>query len=320
MRVLSILTLIAAFQFSTNLPAEEPELWDDLKTVIAKLQPEATVTQSDADHFVMQYNVRPVERHVLLRSGPSHTTTSRETPVGPGFLVDISVHRVDYLPGWEFSMTGLNYVGVLFGEDCCLRYQNAFRLRGEQGYLVLSYYCGESADPRILKTVKEKLRAATDEIYPDKVSTWPATRDEIKERLNSFFPFQAQDVETLAEENVLTYQYHVQEYEFHKISEDGTVAEEAHRETGPAFDGFIVRISNPKPRPLTAVQPNLVREKGPYWRRFYCMAPVRKSIDKVEIEILYGPRTSGQKLEHLLDELVPVVRFPEAIRFDSWFE
>ncbi|MCA9043384.1 MAG: hypothetical protein KDA69_03635, partial [Planctomycetaceae bacterium] len=72
MRVLSILTLIAAFQFSTNLPAEEPELWDDLKTVIAKLQPEATVTQSDADHFVMQYNVRPVERHVLLRSGPSH--------------------------------------------------------------------------------------------------------------------------------------------------------------------------------------------------------------------------------------------------------
>ncbi|MCA9045457.1 MAG: hypothetical protein KDA69_14110, partial [Planctomycetaceae bacterium] len=229
-------------------------------------------------------------------------------------------HRVDYLPGWEFGQAGLFYVGVLYGDECSLRYCNAFRLRGEQGYVELCFDCGESADPLILKTVKEKLRAATDEIYPDKVSTWPATRDEIKERLNSFFPFQAQDVETLAEENVLTYQYHVQEYEFHKISEDGTVAEEAHRETGPAFDGFIVRISNPKPRPLTAVQPNLVREKGPYWRRFYCIAPVRSSIGKVEIEILYGPRTSGQKLEHLLDELVPVVRFPEAIRFDSWFE
>lgn len=96
--------------------------------------------------------------------------------------------------------------------------------------------------------------------------------------------------------------YKTQVYKIHGSFMTGEISKEAHDETGPTYQGFILSVSlEKKETPHQAVIPQTIRY--PYWKTDLRITTIARSDEQLYWYLSYGSRTDEALLKKIRDQL-----------------
>ena len=120
----------------------------------------------------------------------------------------------------------------------------------------------------------------------------------IEAELRSFFDAECPEAQLQLEEGVLIGRYQTQEFMVHNIDKTGHIAEEAHAEEGPNYQGFLLRLTIAEgPYEGAAVLPQVLTE--PYWQTYINAFPLESGKYHIFISLSFGMRTEAHIIETL---------------------
>ena len=188
---------------------------------------------------------------------------------------------------------------------------------GKAGYLVLCWDYGPQTDMTILKMVRAEFDAVGEQVYPTLPAQWDTRKAELQKHLAGVVKKRQVEATWRTDENdCLTCECNIVEFDVHAVDEKGIVSEMAHKETGPQENGFIVRLSPLEKTVQRQPKPMAGFSYGPYWKHQFCVYDEYN--EPFRLDLLYGKKTD----ENLWRDLSDAIRehFREAGRTQRMFK
>ncbi len=103
------------------------------------------------------------------------------------------------------------------------------------------------------------------------------------------------------DETSLVCEFNTMEFDIHTLDENEHVSSEAHKETGPDRNGFIIRLSPLQVALRGQMRPRCGVSHGPYWQHYF--ANCDEYGQPFRLDILYGENTDTKLLKELTEKL-----------------
>ena len=282
---------------------------DQLKSVLQKVSPGGIVLDDEVSDFSFGDRTMTVRDHNTFPNG-SMKEMSRPV-MGPS--IDGYVLTLRWFPcDWEGYMSGIYTHGTYFSREYWMEYLAHYTLPHDKGYIEVRWNYGAATDQNILTQVQSIIALVG---YLEKGSSiadrWSEKVAKPQERLTKVTSKYRPDVNWKVVDQTLSSEFKTINFDIHTIDDKGHVAPEAHVETGPQHEGFIIRLSPIAPQPRRQPRPAYGRSYGPYWNHYYAIYDEQN--DPFRLDILYGVRTDKKLIEDVIDALDEM--FQEPSRF-----
>ena len=275
------------------------ELIDRLKIVVTKMTPEVKIVVENAGteaNFTVR--CREYRYHGLHGKGGPISENSRvdTAPYGDGFHLKLK---------WRPSP----YAGAAGGSAIWRRsywkeYIDRYKLNDDRGYVQLNFEYSSLTDVTILDAVLPELAAVSEQGFPGPANVnaseaWGFAAARLRNALTEIVKKYHPDATWRTDGPAVICEFRTMVFDIHTVDEKGHVSAEAHQETGPQHNGFIVQI---RPIPLAVLRqprPAYGRSYGPQWRHYF--AVYRENYRPFRLDIRYGDRTNKKFLKELTD-------------------
>ena len=287
----------------THVPVE---LVEKVKTLLLERFPDGEVVGDDEDRLRFQSHCHKFNTHANGKhaSWPVNSDALR-IPAADG--IELGLEWSDNYG--QAGGAGDGRFGQVTGEDFCWRYTNFYKLPNGAGYIRLSMKYGTQVDKAIIDLVRAELATVGEEAYEDRPDRWRQKAAKAQEKLTAVLKKAEPQAIWRQDVHTLICEFNTMEFDVHAIDEKGNVAADAHRETGPQEDGFIIRLSPIEPPLRRQSRPVYGRSHGPYWSHYNAI--YNEFSDPIRLDILYGVKTDKMLLEEVTDTLDEMFGKPE---------
>ncbi len=282
-----------------QIPAE---IIDQVKAILSEDSPDGKVLEDEPGQFRYGDRIISVKSHGVYPNG--HIPKISHVDIGPktdGFILQLR-----WFPHtWKGYMSGIYSYGQHFPRDYWKEYLAHYKLPDSSGYIELRWNYGALTNQDMLAKIQSIVAsvgslekdASADARWDDKIAK---AKEPLMVVMNKYHI----DAKWNVLDRSLTCEFKTMEFDIHAIDDQGNVALEAHRETGPQMDGLIIRISPIKSPLRRQPRPVYGRSYGPYWRHYHAI--YNEDFEPIRLDILYGVNTDKRLLEDVtaaLDDL-----------------
>lgn len=279
-----------------------PELVERLKILLTEKAPDVTIDVDTPGWCSFTERCEEYRLHYIASKPGAFREQSQERlgPRADGFHL---------LLNWLPALGGGKIAGVwqpVYAQDYWSLKSNAYKLKNDPGYIDLSWEYGPQTDMTILDLVRSEVEAFGDPVDDERSDGWTGKSATLKKNLAIVLEkFQA-DGTWRTDGESLVCEFHTMEYDVHTVDDMGHVSTEAHQETGPQRDGFVIRLVPLKKAYLRQPRPVYGLSEGAYWRDYFCV--VDDPDHAFRLELRYGTRTDKKLLNAVANELDHGVR------------
>ncbi len=313
LQILLAFTVTLVFCGSVSAAGDEkrnqgvpPELVESLKTLLSsKIAAPNDVTLTRTDHSI-QLSFRC--RNYAVHSDSKRSFVWETGPAEDGFC--LTLECVSH-SGQDSSFAGW---GRPQPQAYWIDYSNFYRLHDLDSYLQLRWSYGPLTDVSLLDVVRDEVVKYSTEKYSHRfadpaLESWKENADWLKKNVSEVMKEFCPGAKWRLTDDVLVCEFNTTQFDVHSVDHFGIVNAEAHHESGPRRNGFLLRFSHSKLSPTKQRLLRYERTKQAYWEQY---SAVYGPIEPIfRIDVLYGEKTDRVLLQAVLKKIATRFTPPE---------